>query len=521
MRTRFFEYLGQRQEEWRTIKEEKPLQYMPYMESHFHTLTSVRLKGLSQFTGWIKPGSYYHGVVARKGQLHKCLHLAGTEPPKGPQICPSQTCPVAQKEEETPTTSRHILGKEGSVTQGARSDSPAPMETGGAGDGQSWVEQAEGSTNEEWRRGRPTKCHWSASRKWEGQSTNPFPLQDSERRHEVVQQLYRHVGELTPAHHNVAAQGMACLHPGMESGEAKSLNNQVLCMISEYHLTCLSQGSSCISLVLLEAAKDLLPSIEEYLADDSFQGSRDLRVVEKAKTLWVAVWLHCLDMASAENGTASLSLDATRHSRGPLLEFLLALQTSSLTFEEVIQWVLAENWYKTESSLDDVQKHWAWLQRELEDLSQAHKEEPVKSSQKKIKRDMEWRWKDLKGLEVTISQYESSLERARVQPEETPASEDDPSNSGAEGTIATTLVADDAPLVSAMPEPLTSPPGEEQTHSMEVDDGDDCQPPASPVSYREDKLLTGSDVVGVEGEMANLTVSSPGGYDGGDEGTSI
>ena len=150
LKTKFFKYLGQHQEEWRSIKEEKPLQYMPYMESCFQALTGIRLKGLSQFTGWIKPGSYYHGVVARKGQLHMCLHLAGTEPPKGPQICPSQTHSVTQKEQETPTTSLHMPGKEGSMTQGARSDSPTPMETGGAGDGQSWVEQAEASTTEEW-----------------------------------------------------------------------------------------------------------------------------------------------------------------------------------------------------------------------------------------------------------------------------------------------------------------------------------------------------------------------------------
>ena len=42
---------------------------------------------------------------------------------------------------------------------------------------------------------------------------------------------------------------------------------------------------------------------------------------------------------------------------------------------------------------------------------------------------MEQSRKDLKGLEATISQYESSLGRAWVQPGETPASEDDPSNS--------------------------------------------------------------------------------------------
>ena len=173
---------------------------------------------------------------------------------------------------------------------------------------------------------------------------------------------------------------MAHHYPGMESGEAKSLNNHVLCMMLEYHLTCLCQGSFCISPVLLEAAKDLLPPVEEYLAASSFQGTRDLRVLEKAKTLWVAVWLHHLDMATAGDGMASLSLDVTWHGRGPFVEFLLAPQTSSLTFEEVIHWVLAENQYKTESSLDDIQNLWAQLRRELKDLSQAHKEEPVKSS---------------------------------------------------------------------------------------------------------------------------------------------
>ena len=385
LKIKFFNYLGQHQEEWKTIKEEKPLQYMPYMECHFQALTSIKLKGLSQFTGWIKPGSYYHGVVARKGQLHLCLHLAGTALPKGPQIHPSQTYTVMQKKEETPTTSPHMPGKEGGMTQGARSDAPTPMETGGAGDGQSRAEQAEASTEEEWRRDRPTKHRRSLPRRWEGQSTNPFPLQDSEGRHEVVQQLYRHTGECTLARHDVAAQGMAIHHPDMELGTVKSLNNQVLCMISEYHLTSLSQGSSYISPVLPEAVTDLLPPVEQYIADSGFQGTRDLRVLEKARTLWVAVWLHHLDMATAGDGMASYSLDATQHSRGPLLEFLLVLQASSLTFEEVVYRVLAENQYKVEGSLDNIWELWAWLQRELNDLSEAHKVELGKSFERRLR----------------------------------------------------------------------------------------------------------------------------------------
>ena len=233
------------------------------------------------------------------------------------------------------------------MTQGARSDPPIPMETGGAGDGRSWAEQAKAGTEEEWRRDRPAKHCRSSPRRWEAHSTYPFPLQDSEGRHKAVQQLYRHAGEHTPAHHNVAAEGMASHHPDLESGMAKCLNNQVLCMISEYHLKCLSRGPSYISPVLPEAAKNLLPFKEEYLAGGDFQGTWDLRVLERAKTLWVAIWLHRLDMAASGDGEASYSLEIAWHGRGPLVGFLLAPQASSLMFEEVIDQVidqvLAEN----------------------------------------------------------------------------------------------------------------------------------------------------------------------------------
>ena len=129
-----------------------------------------------------------------------------------------------------------------------------------------------------------------------------------------------------------------------------------------------------------------------------------------------------------------------------------------------------------------------------------------------MKKEMEQKWKDLKSLEATMSKYESCLRGG---------CEDDLSNSKAKGAMAIIPVTDDAPSVSATPESLTSPPGEEQTHTMEVDDRDEHQTPASPISPREDNLLTGNTVVGVEGEMANLTVSSPGEGKGSNKGASI
>ena len=109
LRVKFLNHLRQYQDKWKTIKE-VPLEYMPYMEHQFLLLTGIRLQGLSQFTAWIKPGSYYHGVVAKKGQLSKCLHLARIPPPMRPQICPSETQALMQRPMGTPTASPRMPG---------------------------------------------------------------------------------------------------------------------------------------------------------------------------------------------------------------------------------------------------------------------------------------------------------------------------------------------------------------------------------------------------------------------------
>ena len=85
-----------------------------------------------------------------------------------------------------------------------------------------------------------------------------------------------------------------------------------------------------------------------------FQGMRDVRVVDRAKTLQIATWLHRLDMAAEGDETASQTLEVAWHGKGPLLDLLLAPMMSSLTFTEVVKCVLAENRHRVESSLDDL-----------------------------------------------------------------------------------------------------------------------------------------------------------------------
>ena len=89
--------------EWTDIKELTPLQFMPYMEKLFREVTGKDLQGLSQFTGWIGQGSYYHWRVAQQGLLHLIPRLQGQPMPRTPNAHPSgQPLPPRPARTETP-----------------------------------------------------------------------------------------------------------------------------------------------------------------------------------------------------------------------------------------------------------------------------------------------------------------------------------------------------------------------------------------------------------------------------------
>ena len=150
-------------------------------------------------------------------------------------------------------------------------------------------------------------------------------------------------------------------------------------MIAECHLTSSAQGPLSLSPVLPEVATTLLPPVEDYVPGGTFQGTRDVRVVDRTRTLRIATWLHHLDMSVRGDGMASQTLEAMRHSQGPLLDLFLTPMTSSLTFKEVVDCILNKNRCGAESSLDDLQGHCACIRGELDDLTKAHGEEPDKS----------------------------------------------------------------------------------------------------------------------------------------------
>ena len=56
-------------------------------------------------------------------------------------------------------------------------------------------------------------------------------------------------------------------------------------MIAEHHLTSSARVSTTMCPVLPEAAKLLLPAIKTYVSNISFEGTWDVRVLDRAKTL--------------------------------------------------------------------------------------------------------------------------------------------------------------------------------------------------------------------------------------------
>ena len=248
-------------------------------------------------------------------------------------------------------------------------------------------------------------------------------------------------------------------------------------MIAKYHLTSSTRVSTTLAPVLPETAKLLLPAIKMYVSNISFEGTRDVRILDHARALRVAVWLHRLDMAVRGDQVASETLDASQHCLGHLLESFLIPTTHDLTFREVVSRCLYENWHDTQHHLNDLVRCCNCVCEELNDLVEAHREASG-SSRKRIKKEIDLRRKDLESLKGRISHEESYLRED--MPEQDVPERDDPLDQGVEAVMPPDSGANDAPSESAMAPISGSSPSEDA--AMEVDEGAVGVPPTSPVS---------------------------------------
>ena len=302
-----------------------------------------------------------------------------------------------------------------------------------------------------------------------------------------------------------ALRGLWESHPEMGAEELQRLNNQVLFMIAEYHLTSASQGTHRILPVLPEGAARLMPPLDSYLPG-SFDGCRDVRVTDRAQILCVAAWLHRLDLSATYGMEIAASPRVEDYDIGPLLEYFLMPKLSDITLEEVAARVAQENRRDMEASLRDLHEERDSLRNGIELLASARDNEKLRERKKTIKKQLDTRRRELHSNQERISQLEELL--GLEQPQEPPTAQG-PLDVIVEETTETTVMTDEETESEATP--LGDPTGDatapvretEQDMETEGDGGN------SPVTPNEDDLLTGAGTADVETGIVSLHIDSP------------
>ena len=345
----------------------------------------------------------------------------------------------------------------------------------------------------------------SQSRRRDSRPTVPFPLQEHKGRLQAVLTLYEEAGEHRLASEMTALRGLRESHPKMGAEELQRLNNQVLLMIAEYHLTSASQGTHRILPVLPEGAARLMPPLDSYLPG-SFDGCRDVRVTDRAQILRVAAWLHRLDLSATYGVEIAASPRVEDYDIGPLLEYFLMPKLSDITLKEVAARVAQENCRNMEASLRDLHEERDSLRNEIELLASAQDNEQLRETKKTLKKRLDtWR-RELRSNQERISRLEELL--GLEQPQQPPTAQG-PLDVIVEETTETTVMMDEETESEATP--LGGPTGDatapvremEQDMETEGDGGN------SPVTPNEDDLLTGAGTADVETGIASLHVNSP------------
>ena len=290
-------------------------------------------------------------------------------------------------------------------TTGARLKGMLPL--GHAGDSSRRSGRGESREPRTTRSSSRKRCR-SQSRRWDSRPTVPFPLQDHEGRLQALRTLYEEAVGNRLASEMTALRGLREGHPEMGAEELQRLNNQVLLMIAEYHLTSASQGTHHVLPVLPEGAIWLMPPPDDYLPG-SFDGCRDVRVTDWAQILRVAVWLHCLDLRATFGTEIAASPRVEDYDIGPLLEYFLMPKLSDITFGEVASTMAQENCRDMEISLRDLHEERDSLQNEIELLARAWDNEQWREAKKTLKKRLDTSRRKLHSNQEHISRLEELL----------------------------------------------------------------------------------------------------------------
>ena len=137
----------------------------------------------------------------------------------------------------------------------------------------------------------------------------PYPIGMAEVRQEAVGQIYDRVDRKELPLHNITSEALRTYYTRVDPQTLSTWACQILCMISEYHMACVTRGSPVTSPIVPRELEECLPPLADYTPPKDWSGATDVWVRDhQARTLRVAVWCHWLDMVLSEEPASSGSL---------------------------------------------------------------------------------------------------------------------------------------------------------------------------------------------------------------------
>ena len=242
-----------------------------------------------------------------------------------------------------------------------------------------------------------------------------------------------------PPKHNIASRALRAYYTRVNPQTLSTWACQILCMIAEYHMACMTQGSAVTGPILPRKLAEHLPPLADYAPPEDQSGTTNVRIRDHwARTLRVAVLCHRLDMTLRQEPGSSRTLVRSRYCCGDLLAYFLSPGTAwELHFEDVVTQVLKENrrhlktkHAKAVTSLMNCNRRRTDLRKEFDATSEAMQLVTDQASGVELEHRPNSLQTSLDAIEQAITRYENILEDCRMQEEEEACQEEAISRDG-------------------------------------------------------------------------------------------
>ena len=324
------------------LKEEDPLQLMPYLASAFERQTTLAFPALANYKKWIKSGSFYHAVILRHEELNHTPHLAFAQAPNMTQRSPNEDALISHQQEYKATlqqvdvslatlvkaqtnllTSLVICRKDTREVKALSLPKPLRAQQAQSGAGDATLGPISDvpllPSNHAPTTSKRQKRQATGEADFPGRSLNPFPLQADGDQRAMVEVLLNTAVGITHATSEEVARYFQTKYPRMSSTDAQRGANQLLVTISEYQLMCALHDLSVVSPVVSSQIEQELRLEEEYYDQPPEGTPVDFRQVEQGRTLKFGTFIHRIDQTMTWGIGTSQSVREGEHSAGPLL----------------------------------------------------------------------------------------------------------------------------------------------------------------------------------------------------------